>query len=79
MSKTLIEAHELRRLALADIREREGCEGVDIDVVLVSDRVDSNWEIVPVCVGDCDPGTVKRAAIYTRFKLARDYDLLTDA
>ncbi|OKO69318.1 hypothetical protein AC629_41370 [Bradyrhizobium sp. NAS80.1] len=79
MSKTLIEMHELRRLALADIHE-QGYQGVDISIDHVANaEAPSNWSIVPVCFGNCDPNAVKRAVIYVRSKLARDYDLLTDA
>ena len=79
MTKTLIEMHELRRLALADIHE-QGYRGIDLGIDHVTDEgAPSNWSMVPIGFGNCDPNAVKRAVIYTRSKLAREYDLLTDA
>src|ERR1700721_2756453 len=80
MAKTLLAMHDLRRRALAEIRQQPGCHNVqDIAINRVADeRAESNWSLCVLSGGAADANTAARAALTVQHALRRDYDLMTD-
>ena len=72
---------DLRRRALAEIRQQAGCHNVqDIAINRVTDeRAENNWSLcVLSAAGAADANTAARAALYVQGVLRRDYNLMTD-
>jgi hypothetical protein len=80
MAKTLLSMPDLRRRALAEIRQQPGCSSVqNIAVNRVTDeRAEDNWSLCVVSAGAADANTAARAALYVQHALRRDYNLTTD-
>jgi hypothetical protein len=80
MAKTLLSMHDLRRRALAEIRQQDGCHNVqDIAINHVTDeRAENNWSLCVSSAGTADANTAARAALYVQHALRHDYDLITD-
>jgi hypothetical protein len=80
MAKTLLTMHDLRRRALAEIRQQPGCHNVqDVAINRVADeRAENNWSICVSSAGTADANTAARAALYVQGVLRRDYNLMTD-
>jgi hypothetical protein len=80
MAKTLLSMQDLRRRALAEIRQPPGCHNVqDIVINRVTDeRAECNWSMCVLSAGAADANTAARAALYVQGVLRRDYDLMTD-
>ena len=80
VAKTLLSMRDLRRRALAEIRQQPGCHNVqDIAINRVTDeRAENNWSLCVVSAGAADANTAARAALYVQSVLRRDYDLMTD-
>ena len=80
MAKTLLAMHDLRRRALAEIRQQPGCHNVqDIAINRVADRhAGYNWSLCVLSAGAADANTAARAAVHVQGVLRRDYDLATD-
>ena len=80
MAKTLLSMHDLRRRALAEIRQQPGCHNVQ-DIAInrvIDDRAENNWSLCVLSAGVADANTAARAALYVQSVLRRDYDLMTD-
>ena len=79
MAKTLLTMHDLRRRALAEIRQQPGCHNVqDIAINRVTDeRAENNWSLCVSSAGTADANTAARAALYVQGLLRRDYNLMT--
>src|SRR5437868_6568144 len=62
MAKTLLSMHDLRRRALAEIRQRDGCHNVqDIAINRVTDALaENNWSLCVVSAGAADANTASR-------------------
>ena len=72
---------DLRRRALAEVRQQAGCRNVqDIAINRVTDeRAENNWSAVCVLsAGAADANTAARAALHVQNVLRRDYDLMPD-
>ena|SRR5207248_3568796 len=81
MAKTLLSMHDLRRRALAEIRQQPGCHNVQ-DIAInrvIDDRAENNWSLCVLSAGVADANTAARAALYVQSVLRRDYDLMTDS
>src|SRR5260370_28378497 len=80
MAKTLLSMHDLRRRALAEIRQQPGCHNVqDIAINRVTDaRAENNWSLCVLSAGAADANIAARAALHVQSVLRRDYDLMTD-
>jgi hypothetical protein len=80
MAKTLLSMHDLRRRALAEIRQQDGCHNVeDIAINRVTDALaENNWSLCVLSAGAADANTAARAALHVQSVLRRDYDLMTD-
>ena len=80
MAKTLLSMHDLRRRALAEIRQKDGCHDVqDIAINRVTDALaENNWSLCVLSTGAADANTAARAALHVQSVLRRDYDLMTD-
>src|SRR5260221_13555248 len=80
MAKPLLSMHDLRRRALAEIRQQPGCHNVqDIAINRVTDeRAESNWSLCVLSAGAADANPAARAALHGQSVLRRDYDLMTD-
>jgi hypothetical protein len=80
MVKTLLSMPDLRRRALAEIRQQPGCHNVqDIAINRVTDEsAENNWSLCVVSAGATDANSAARAALYVQSVLRRDYDLMTD-
>ena len=81
MTKTLLSMHDLRRRALAEIRQQPGCHNVQ-DIAInrvIDDRAENNWSLCVLSAGVADANTAARAALYVQSVLRRDYDLMTDS
>src|SRR5258708_17066375 len=80
MAKPLLSMHDLRRRALAEIRQQPGCHNVqDIAINRVTDeRAESNWSLCVLSAGAADANTAASAALHVQSVLRRDYDLVTD-
>ncbi len=80
MAKFLLSMPDLRRRALAEIRQQPGCSSVqDIALNRVKDeRAENNWSLCVVSAGAADANTAARAALNVQHALRRDYDLTTD-
>ena len=67
---------DLRRRALAEIRQQAGCHNVqDIAINRVTDeRAENNWSLCVLSAG----AAAARAALYVQGVLRRDYNLMTD-
>jgi hypothetical protein len=76
-TKTLLSMHDLRRRALAEIRQHAGCHNVqDIAINRVAGQcAENNWSLCVVCAGAADANTAARAARYVQHALRHDYDL----
>jgi len=80
MAKTLLSMPDLRRRALAEIRQQPGCHNVqDIAINRVTDeRAENNWSLCVLSAGAADANTAARAALHVQSVLRRDYDLMRD-
>jgi hypothetical protein len=80
MAKTRLSMPDLRRRALAEIRQQPGCHNVqDIAINRVTDeRSENNWSLCVLSEGAADANTAARAALHVQSVLRRDYDLMTD-
>ena len=80
VAKTLLSMHDLRRRALADIRQQDGCRNVqDIAINRVTDALaENNWSLCVMSAGAADANTAARAALQVQSVLRRDYDLMPD-
>jgi hypothetical protein len=80
MAKTLLSMQDLRRRALAKIRQQPGCHNVqDIAINRITDeRAENNWSLCVLSTGAADANTAARAARDIQSVLRRDYDLMTD-
>ena len=80
MTKTLLSMHDLRRRALAEIRQQDGCHNVqDIAINRVTDALaKNNWSLCVLSAGAADANTAARAALYVQGVLRRDYNRMTD-
>ena len=80
MAKVLLSMPELRRRALAEIRQQPGCHNVqDIAINRVTgDRAANNWSLCVLSAGAADAHTAARAALHVQSILRRDYDLALD-
>jgi hypothetical protein len=80
MAKTLLSMHDLRRRALAELRQQPGCLNVqDVAITRVTDeRAENNWSLCVVSAGAADANTAAYAALHVQTVLRRDYDLMTD-
>ena len=80
MAKTLLSMQDLRRRALAEIRQQPGCHNVqDIAINRVTDQnVENNWSLCELSPGAADANTAARAALHVQSGLRRDYDLMLD-
>src|SRR5229473_1622197 len=78
--KDLLSMHDLRRRALAEIRQQDGCHNVqDIAINRVTDALaETNWSLCVLSAGAADANTAARAALHVQSVLRRDYDLMTD-
>jgi hypothetical protein len=72
--------HDLRRRALADIRQQPGCHNVQDNAInrVTDERVENNWSLCVVSAGAADANTAARAGLHVQTVLRRDYDLMTD-
>src|SRR5260370_29887353 len=79
MAKTLLSMHDLRRRALAEIRQLPGCHNVqDIAINRVTNqRAENNWSLCVLSAGTADANTAARAALYVPHSLRHDHDLMT--
>ena len=80
MAKILLSMPDLRRRALAKVRQQAGCHNVqDIAINRVSDqRAENNWSLCVLCAGTAGAHTAARAALHVQNVLRRDYDLMPD-
>jgi hypothetical protein len=81
MAKILLSMPDLRRRALAEVRQQAGCRNVqDIAINRVTDeRAENNWSLcVLSSAGAADPNTAARAALYVQGVLRREYNLMAD-
>jgi hypothetical protein len=79
MAKTILSAHDLRRRALAEIRQQPGCHFRRSQFNRVTDeRAESNWSLCVLSAGAADANTAARAALHVQSVLRCDYDLVTD-
>ena len=79
MAKILLSMPDLRRRALAEIRQQAGCHNVqDIAINRVNERAENNWSLCVLSAGAADANTAARAALYVQGVLRRDYNLMTD-
>jgi hypothetical protein len=81
MAKTLLSMQDLRRRALAEIRQQPGCHNVqDTAINRVTDQsAENNWSLCVLSVGAADASTAARAALHAQSILRREFDLVTDA
>ncbi len=79
-AKILLSVPDLRRRALAEIRQQPGCHNVqEIAINRVTDeRADHNWSLCVLSAGAADANTAARAALHVQGVLRRNYDLMTD-
>ena len=65
MAKTLLSMHDLRRRALAEVRQQDGCHNVqDIAINRVTDALaENNWSLCVLSAGAADANTAARAAL----------------
>jgi len=80
MTKALLSVPDLRRRALAEIRQQAGCHDVQ-DIAInrvIDDRAENNWSRYVLSAGGADANTAARAAIHVQSVLRRDYDLMMD-
>jgi hypothetical protein len=79
MAKTLLLMSDLRRRALAEIRQQAGCHNVqDIAINRVTDeRAENNWSLCVLSAGAADANTAARRTPCP-ICLRREYDLMTD-
>src|SRR5712692_4091761 len=77
MSISTLPRSELIALVLAEIRKREGCEGVDSIAIQETrhPRSVANWEISIVAASSGDPAAVQRAAATVQKNLQARYRL----
>jgi hypothetical protein len=77
VSKVILPKSELTDLVLAEIREREGCAGVDGIVILenINPRSAANWEISIIAASSGDPAHVQRMAFEVQCHLQPLYRL----
>ena len=80
MAKVLLSIPELRRRALAEIRQQPGCHNVqDIAINRVTGgRAANNWSLCVLSAGAADAHTAARAALHVQSILRRHYDLAID-
>ncbi len=79
MAKILLSMPDLRRRALAEIRQQAGCHNVqDIAINRADERAENNWSLCVLSAGAADANTAARAALYVQGVLRRDYNLMTD-
>src|SRR5258708_19507287 len=80
MGKTLLSMYDLRRRALAEIRQQPGCHNVqDIAINRVKDeRAENNWSLCVVSAGAADANTAARAARPTQTVFPPHYHFIPD-
>ena len=68
MAKILLSMPDLRRRALAEIRQQAGCHNVqDITINRVTDeRAGNNWSLCVLSAGAADANTAARAALLSK-------------
>jgi len=68
MAKTLLSMPDLRRRALAEIRQQPGCHNVqDIAINCVTDQdAENNWSLCVLSPGAADANTAARAALHVQ-------------
>ena len=69
---------DLRRRALAEIRQQAGCHNVQDIAINRVERAENNWSLCVLSAGAADANTAARAALYVQGVLRRDYNLMTD-
>jgi len=77
MPTSILPKSELIALILAEIRKREGCEGVDSIAIQETrhPRLAANWEISIIAASSGDPAVVQRAAAAVQKHLQSRYRL----
>jgi hypothetical protein len=77
MTTSILPKSELIALVLAEIRRREGCEGVDSVAIQENrhPRSAANWEISIIAASNGDPAVVQRAAAAVQKHLQLRYQL----
>jgi hypothetical protein len=77
MPASILPRSELIALVLAEIRKREGCEGVDSIAIQETRHPRSavNWEISIIAASSGDPAVVQRAAAAVQKYLQSRYQL----
>ena len=77
MTISILPKSELTDIVLAEIRQHQGCEGVDSIVIQENPHARSvaNWEISIVAASSGDPATVQRVAAAVQKKLQSRYQL----
>jgi hypothetical protein len=80
MAKTLLLMSDLRRRALAEIRQQAGCHNVQESAsnCVTDERAENNWSLCVLSAGAADANTAARAALHVQSVLRREYDLMTD-
>jgi hypothetical protein len=81
MTKARVARHILERMALAELRARQGCENIiAIEIEYVSCGKGGNWRICTVNFGDAKVIQHPRDAVeIVSGKLRQQYNLLTDS
>ena len=71
---------DLRRRALAEIRQQPGCHNVQDIVVnrMTDDLAENNWSLCVLAARAADANTAARAAVHVQSILRRNYDLMKD-
>jgi hypothetical protein len=77
MSTSILSKSELIALVLAEIRKREGCEGVDSIVIQenMHPRSAANWEISIIAANSGDPAIVQQAVVAVQKHLQLRFQL----
>ena len=76
MAKTLLSMRDLRRRALAEIRQQLGCHNVQDIAINRVQNAENNWSLCVLSPGAADANTAARAALHVQSVLRRDYDLM---
>ena len=69
---------DLRRRALAEIRQQAGCHNVQDIAINRVQNAENNWSLCVLSAGTADANTAARAALHVQSGLRRDYDLMLD-
>lgn len=80
MPKTLLSMPDLRRRALAEIRQQPGCQSVQELVInrVTDQHAENNWSMCVLSAGAADANAAARAALHVQSALRRDYNLAKD-